>query len=216
MDNGAAYRSHTLQGICARLGIHLVYCRPYSPEGKGKLERWHRTCRDQFLSELDERHITSIDDLNARLWAWLEVVYHRTPHAGLSGKTPLQRYQQDLPKIRTLGPRAAQIDALFLHRIRRLVKKDGTVSYLNQRFEVPYELTGKSVQLVVDPHAHTVLGVEDDKGHPIGQATPLDALANTHRARHKPAPVESPTVVARTGPNLVELVYQQYHDLEKE
>ena len=214
VDNGAAYRAHTLQGICARLGIHLVYCRPYSPEGKGKLERWHRTCRDQFLSELDERHITSMDDLNARLWAWLEVVYHRTPHEGLSGKTPLQRYQQDLPKIRTLGPRAAQIDALFLHRIKRLVRKDGTVSYLSQRFEVPYELAGKTVQLVVDPHAHTVLGVEDEKGNSIGPATPLDALANVNRTRHKPAPVESPTLVARTGPNLVELAYQQYHDRE--
>jgi hypothetical protein len=181
---------------------------------KGKLERWHRTCRDQFLSELDARHITSIDDLNARLWAWLEMVYHRTPHAGLSGKTPLERYQQDLPKIRTLGPRAAHIDALFLHRIKRLVRKDGTVSYLSQRFEVPYELADKTVQLVVDPHAHTVLGVEDDKGNPIGQATPLDAIANANRTRHKPAPVEPPTLVPRTGPNLVELAYQQYHDLE--
>jgi transposase InsO family protein len=32
IDNGAAYRSHSLQGICARLGIRLVYCRPYQPE----------------------------------------------------------------------------------------------------------------------------------------------------------------------------------------
>ena len=79
VDNGAAYRAETLQGICARLGIHLIHCRPYAPEGKGKLERWHRTCRDQFLSELDERHIASLDDLNARLWAWLEPVYHRRP-----------------------------------------------------------------------------------------------------------------------------------------
>ncbi|MGH8847719.1 MAG: DDE-type integrase/transposase/recombinase, partial [Polaromonas sp.] len=55
VDNGAAYRAHTLQGVCARLGIHLIFCRPYAPEGKGKLERWHRTLRDQFLSELDER-----------------------------------------------------------------------------------------------------------------------------------------------------------------
>ena len=196
------------------MGIHLVHCRPYSPTAKGKLERWHRTCRDQFLSEIDERHITSMDDLNARLWAWLEVVYHRTPHDGLSGKTPLERYQQDLPKIRTLGPRAAQIDALFLHRIKRLVRKDGTVSYLSQRFEVPYELADKTVQLVIDPHAHTVLGVEDEKGNSIGPATPLDAIANVNRTRHKPAPVEPPTFVARTGPNLVELVYQQYHDGE--
>ena len=32
--NGAAYRAHTLQGVCARLGIHLIFCRPYAPEGK--------------------------------------------------------------------------------------------------------------------------------------------------------------------------------------
>ena len=55
VDNGSAYRAHTLQGICARLGIHLIHCRPYAPKGKGKLERWHRTFRDQFLSELDEQ-----------------------------------------------------------------------------------------------------------------------------------------------------------------
>jgi transposase InsO family protein len=62
VDNGAAYRAATLQGVCARLGIHLIFCRPYAPEGKGKLERWHRTCRDAFLSELDERRITDLAD----------------------------------------------------------------------------------------------------------------------------------------------------------
>jgi len=35
IDNGAAYRAKTLQGICARLGIPRVYCRPYAPEAKG-------------------------------------------------------------------------------------------------------------------------------------------------------------------------------------
>jgi len=71
IDNGAAYRAQSMQGICARLGIHLVYCRPYHPEGKGKLERWHRTVREQFLSEIDFKQIRGLDDLNARLWAWL-------------------------------------------------------------------------------------------------------------------------------------------------
>ena len=108
VDNGAAYRAATLQGVCARLGIHLIFCRPYAPEGKGKLERWHRTFRDQFLSELDERLITSLDDLNARLWAWIEQVYHQTVHGGLAGLTPLARYQRDLPRIRSLGAKATQ------------------------------------------------------------------------------------------------------------
>ncbi len=214
VDNGAAYRANTLQAICVRLGIHLIYCRPYAPEGKGKLERWHRTFRDQFLSELDERHITSLADLNARLWAWLEQVYHRTAHAGLGGLTPLARYQQDLPKIRSLGPRATELDALFHHRITRFVRKDGTVSYLGGRFEVPYELAGKTVKLVVDPHAGRVLGVENEAGESLGSAIPLDAIANLKRVRRKPHPELSHEPL-RGGPNLVEIAYEQYHDVKE-
>ena len=89
------------------------------------MERWHRTLRDQFLSELDERRIIDLDDLNARLWAWLEQVYHQTAHAGLAGLTPLARYQRDLPRIRSLGPKAVLLDALFLHRVARFVRKEG-------------------------------------------------------------------------------------------
>ena len=148
---------------------------------KGKLERWHRTFRDQFLSELDERRIADLADLNARLWAWIEQVYHQTPHAGLNGLTPLARYQRDLPRIRSLGAKAVQLDALFLHRIARFVRKDATVSYLGQRFEVPYELSGKTVRLVVDPHAERVVGVEDAAGVSLGAATPLDMLATEVR-----------------------------------
>ena len=215
VDNGAAYRAHTLQGICARLSIHLIFCRPYAPEGKGKLERWHRTFRDQFLSELDPRHVANLDDLNARLWAWLEQVYHRTPHAGLDGLTPLARYQQELANIRSLGPRAAQLDELFLHRINRFVRKDGTVSYLGARFEVPFELAGKTIRLVVDPHAGTVLGVENEAGDRVGSATPLDTLANIKRVRRKPAPAGDMPCTERATTNLVELAYQQYHGIKE-
>lgn len=213
VDNGAAYRANTLQGICARLGIHLIFCRPYAPEGKGKLERWHRTCRDQFLSELDERRITDLGDLNARLWAWLEQIYHQTGHAGLGGMTPLARYQRDLPRIRSLGAKAAQLDALFLHRVARSVRKDGTVSYLGRRFEVPYELSGKAVKLVVDPHAQRVVGVEDEAGVSLGAATELDQIANQHRTRRKPDPEVAAACMhePRSGPNLVEIALAQRH-----
>ena len=217
VDNGAAYRARTLQGICARLQIHLIYCRPYAPEGKGKLERWHRTFRDQFLSEYDASRVTSLEDLNARLWAWCESAYHRTPHSGLSGMTPLARYQQDLPKIRTLGQRAATLDTLFYHRMERHVRKDGTLSYLGERFEVPYELAGKTVNLVVDPHAGSVVGVEDDDGQSLGMATKLDAIANVNRVRCKNKSGVATSGVATSGvatpgaANLVELAYEQYH-----
>ena len=213
VDNGAAYRAATLQGICARLGIKLVYCRPYAPEGKGKLERYHRSFRDAFLSELDPRRITDLDDLNARLWAWTEVLYNRQAHDGIGGLTPLTRYQQDLPRIRGLGQLAMQLDALFYHRLNRFVRKDGTVSYQGQMFEVPYELAGKTVRLVVNPQAGSVVGVENDDGESLGAATPLDVLANRHRKRHKPTPPDT-ILAAAAGPNLIELTHHRYHHPE--
>jgi transposase InsO family protein len=214
VDNGAAYRANTLQGICARLDIRLIYCRPYAPEGKGKLERWHRTFRDHFLSELDVSRIQDLDDLNARVWAWIEQVYHRRPHGGLEGETPLARYQQDLPKIRLLGQQAAQLDAIFCHRVTRKVRKDGTVSYQGREFEVPFDQSGKTVNLVVDPHTATVVGVEDDQGQSLGAATPLDAQANAHRRRRRPDPDGATAISPSTppsGPNPVELAFQHYH-----
>jgi putative transposase len=210
VDNGAAYRASTLQGICARLSIRLVYCRPYAPEGKGKLERWHRTLREQFLAELDATHIRDLADLNARLWAWLEQVYHRSKHSALGEFTPLTRYQQDLPRIRPLGALAAQLDELFWHRVAPHVRRDGTVSFLNRRFEIPYELTGQTVLLVVDPHTATVVRVESETGQPLGAATPLDPVANLTRRRRKPQ--QQPSIdVQQPGPNLLELVHQRHY-----
>ena len=68
------------------------------------------------------------------------------------------------------------------------MRKDGTVSYLGRRFEVPYELSGKTVKLVVDPHAERVVGVEDETGKSLGAATELDQIANQTRVRRKPGP----------------------------
>jgi putative transposase len=211
VDNGAAYRSVSLQGICARLGTRLIYCRPYHPEGKGKLERWHQTLRNQCLSELAARPL-ELGELNARLWAWIEASYHRTPHAGLAGLTPLARYQQDLAHIRLLGPAAAKLDELFRHRIERLVRKDGTVSYGGRFFEVPYELAGKTVHLVIDPHTRTAIGVEDEAGTALGAATALDALANRHRRRHRPVAVEPPPGSGeRSVPTLIDHACADYY-----
>ena len=166
------------------------------------------------MSELDATRIRDLSDLNARLWAWLETVYHRTAHGGLDGQTPLARYQQDLAHIRTLGAMATRLDALFHHRVTRLVRNDGTVSYLDQRFEVPYELSGQSVRLVVDPHTRQVIGVEDDNGESLGAATPLDALANVHRRRRQPRAIEAPT--SGTTDNAVEMAYRDYYDHTEE
>lgn len=214
VDNGAAYRAATLQTICADLDIRLVHCQPYQPTSKGKLERWHRTVRDQFLAELDATHIRDLADLNARLWAWIEQVYHREPHSSLGKNvSPLARYQQDLPRIRALGSLAPKLDELFLHRVERRVRRDGTVSYDGRVFEVPYELTGQQIVLVVDPHAGTVVRLQNRAGLSLGVATPLDAVANSRRRRSKP-PATPTTAAPVPGPNLIELAHQHHYRQE--
>jgi len=100
---------------------------------------------------------------------------------------------------------------LFWHRIKRLVRKDGTVSYLGARFEVPYELAGKTVRLVVDPYAERVLGVEDENAVWLGEASALDLLANCQRTRHKPDASTRMPDTPRSGPNRVEQAHQAYH-----
>ena len=190
IDNGAAYRAVSFQGICARLSVPLVYCRPYEPEAKGKLERWHRVVRQQFLSELTSEHLQDLDSLNNALWAWIEKVYHTREHSVLKC-TPLARWQKDLDQMRTLGPFAHNLDELFYHRDTRKVRKNGTVSFNGRYFEVDYALVGRKIQLVTDPHTNSVISVESLDGQPLGHATLLDELGNNQRHRQRSVNIEN-------------------------
>jgi putative transposase len=184
LDNGSAYRSHSLQGICARLSIQLIYCKPYAPEGKAKLERWHRTLRAQFLSELSGKKIYSITEINQLLWAWIDGVYHPRSHSSLSGQSPLSVWQKGLEFVKPLGTLAHRLDELFYHRVKRRVRKDSTISYEGKFFDVPYELARKNITIVVEPYQQQALYIEDDDGKWIGDITPVDLQANR---RHKRA-----------------------------
>jgi len=93
VDNGKVYRSAQLARIAATLGILIVHTPPYQPEGRGKIERFFRSVREQFLASLDLKQVSGMEDLNTRLDAWIQTAYHRTPHGGLApNTTPLQRW----------------------------------------------------------------------------------------------------------------------------
>ena len=211
IDNGPAYRSETLQSICAILDIRLVYCRPYEPQGKGKLEKFHSTFRSQFLDEVDVSKISGLDDINMCLWAWLDCVYHCRPHDGLQGKTPIDRWREDLIHTKQLGAIANRIDDIFYHRYKRLVRKDATVSWEGKYFEVPHTQVGEEVNLVVDPHTKTALRIESVFGDDFGPVTPLDKTANLNRKRQRPHNPPKPTV--KSTLNSVELALREYSQL---
>jgi putative transposase len=177
---------------------------------KGKLERWHLTVRRQLLTELDLQAIHSLEELNARLWVWLEQKYHRTPHTALIDKltlnkqTPLERFQQDILKIQPLGELSQHLDDYFYHRIKRTIKKDATLSFAGNLFEVPFELVGETLYLVVDAPSGLPQYVESLEHQWLGHVHPLDKQANNSRVRQRPKP-SNPITPPKTS--LVEELY---------
>ena len=182
-DNGSNYRSRQLALICASLGIHLIHARAYQPAGKGKIERFFGTVRGQFLATLEEPGSLSLAALNQRWGEWVEREYHRTPHRGLGGETPLERWARKAAGMRPAGPEQG-LTRLFLFRHQRRVARDRTVSLQGVLYEVDAALVGRKVLLLQDPAAppEQPLDVLFD-GADAGQATPLDLHANARAKR---------------------------------
>jgi len=154
---------------------------------KGKIERWFRTLRGGWLNHLDIDSVDGIEALNRRLWTYVEGEYHQAPHRGLDGDTPLDRWAAAGADVRYPDP-GPGFDDVFLFEDRRRVMKDRTVSLDGRLYEVDAVLVGRTVVLRHDPAAppRRPLQVVLD-GKPAGEATVLDAYANTAVRRVRPS-----------------------------
>jgi putative transposase len=164
------------------------------------------------MTELDLQSIHSLDELNSRLWVWIERKYHQTPHSSLindqtlDNQTPLERFQQDILKIQPLGNISNHLDDYFYHRIKRKIKKDATLSFDGRLFEVPFELVGEIIYLVVDAPMGTPKYVESLEHHWLGHVHPLDKLANNTRTRQRPS-ASNKQITSKTS--LIEELYKK-------
>lgn len=141
VDNGPSFRSHRIQLGCASLGIGLSYARPYKPQGKGKIERYFRTVRGQFLVELPEN--LTLKDLNERFYHYVEDIYHKRVH-GTTGDTPINRYLDDGKNIRK-APN--NFPSFFRKKELRIVNNDRTVKLRGKIYEAPLGLIGHQITL---------------------------------------------------------------------
>jgi transposase InsO family protein len=209
IDNAKMYRSPQLARIAASLGTLIIHSRPYQPEGRGKIERCFRTVRDQFLANLDPKRRLSIEELNDRLWAWIDSVYHRSQHSAL-GTTPLLRWQRDIDHVRQLPP-ATDLRRLFFHRHDRLVRRDSTFLLRNRLYEAPPHLAGKTVEARFDPLEVAEVEVWFQGTHQAA-ARLLDPVVNGRLPSAKPTAAAEPEP---TGINFVELLHDNKDDGEE-
>jgi len=144
VDNGPAFRSTHLEHICASLGIVLIHAKPYQPQGKGKIERFFRTVRMQFLPITKESTLTG---LNAALLEWIRG-YHETPHSSI-GEPPLLRFTRGIACVR---PAPVDLSDHFRKEVKRTVAKDRTFTIQGRMYEAPVDLVGKQVRLLYHEH----------------------------------------------------------------
>jgi len=200
VDNAKVYRSSQLARIAASLGILIVHTPPYQPEGRGKIERFFRSVREQFLANLDLKQTLTLDDLNQRLWAWIDNAYHSTEHSAL-GTTPLLRWQRDIEHIRQLPP-ATDLRRLFFHRLDRVVRRDSTFLLQSRFYEAPPDLAGQTIEVRFDPLDPASVEIYF-QGQPQGTARLVDPVVNAQLPSAKPSQTAEPKP---TGINFVELL----------
>jgi len=206
VDNAKVFRSPQLARIAASVGILIVHTPPYQPEGRGKIERFFRSVREQFLANLDRHPTLTLEDLNQRLWAWIDGAYHATEHSAL-GTTPLLRWQRDIERVRQLPP-ATDLPRLFFHRLDRLVRRDSTFLLGNRFYEAPPDLAGQTIEVRFDPLDPTSVEIYF-QGEPQGTARLVDPVVNAQLPSAKPSKTAEPEP---TGINFVELLKKKQEE----
>ena len=184
-DNGSAYSSGQLAWSLAILDIKIIHSRVGRPQGRGKIERWNRTCREEFLVEVETgagtggSPIASLAELNRLFHAWVHQVYHQREHSE-TGQRPAERYHHradGVPAPRRPG--LEQLRRAFLWRETRTVTSWRTVSLLGNRYEVDAALAGYQVDLLFNPFHLERIDVEY-RGRPMGSARPHTVTRHVH------------------------------------
>jgi len=181
VDNGSAFRTKHLERICASLGMALIHTPPYTPQGRGKIERFFRSVRSRFLSICPDN--LTLDEINRMFAEWVANNYHTRLHSS-TGETPLQRFGRHIELTRTAP---ADLEDHFRKEVRRRVTKDRTVSINSRLYEAPTKFIGEQLQLLF--HEDRPDRVEIFyKGTSYGFLVPLDLNLNSTVKREQNSP----------------------------
>jgi putative transposase len=149
IDNGKIFISQWFKLACAKLHIHHLTTRAYSPESKGKCERFNQTV-EEFLREVQLEKPQTLEKLNEFFRAWLSEGYNHRVHSSLvGGQTPAQAFTQDTKPLRFPSPEVLR--EAFLWEKRPKVDKSGCISLNGICYEVGIEYLRKQVLVRYDP-----------------------------------------------------------------
>jgi hypothetical protein len=126
---------------------------PYSATTTGKVERFHRTYRNEFLVENDHKHAT-IEEAQKALDAWVEKYNTERPHQSLGDRPPAERFALAAPRnsVDTTVELAAVDEPTPSPRpsgVSRWVDQRGSIGLNSFRYRVGPTFAGEAVEVVV-------------------------------------------------------------------
>jgi transposase InsO family protein len=159
-DNGKVFTARFGPGpgpvlfdrICTSNGVHHILTTPHSPTTTGKVERFHRTLRQDFFGPNDYRLVTIVE-AQAALDAWVHTYNHDRPHQSLGDRPPSERFalatgrveleppEPEEPPAQPEGPRPAGV--------MRWVDRAGRISLVGTTYKVGRVFAGEPVEVVV-------------------------------------------------------------------
>jgi len=196
-DNGKVFTARFGQApgpvlfdrICANNGIRHLLTAPFSPTTTGKVERFHKTIRSDFLVDHDRVH-DSIEELQRALDEWVDEYNTERPHQSLGDRPPAERFalaaqhraaDLEMPEVDepvTLSARPPGVN--------RWVDQRGSIGLGGLRYRVGATFAGEPVEVVVREGLVEILHA--------------GVLVATHAERRRPASGgDRPQRAARAG-----------------
>jgi transposase InsO family protein len=147
VDNGSPWgdsggQRWTRLGVwLLKLGVDLIYSRPYHPQSRGKNERFHRTLAAEVFA------LQRFADLAAAQRAfdrWREIYNFERPHEALGQAPPASRYR---PSSRTMPAQPPSVDYDIGEIVRTVPASKDYISFQGRRWKVPQAFRGERVAI---------------------------------------------------------------------
>ena len=160
--------------ICAENGIRHLLTAPRSPTTTGKVERFHKTLKKEFLGG---QIFDSIEDAQTHINAWVHEYNSTREHQSLGDRPPAERFALARPERLEAPSDPPAATTAPSPRLMRRVRSNGTVSLLNSKYHVGRYLIGQNVEVVLN---NGLVEIYSDS-----------VLVATHARKHPPALDES-------------------------
>jgi transposase InsO family protein len=166
--------------ICRENGIKHLLTAPRSPTTTGKVERFHKTMRREFL---DGKVFVDLDQAQAALDAWVHHYNHERPHQGIGMVVPFERFRLADPE-----PLDEPVVERPVPSATRMVGRNGKISFAGHAYAIGVWLAGERVEVSIDEglvsvHHRGVLVVTHAQRHQLDKQAAALARAPRPRTR---------------------------------